>query len=65
MEDNKEEEDVDNYVPLNTVMVQHGKLKMLQRGKLRIKRNQMMCPMMIFAGSLLMQRDSAKVKGRS
>ena len=52
MEDNEEEDD-DNYVPLNTVM--------LQRGKLKIKRNQTMCPMMIFAGSLLMQRDSAKV----
>ena len=49
MEDSEEEED--------TVM--------LQRGKLKIKRNQTMCPMMIFVGSLLMQRDSAKVKMRS
>ena len=57
MEDNEEEEDDDNYPPLNTVM--------LQRGKLKIKRNQTMCPMMIFVGSLLMQRDNAKVKGRS
>ena len=54
MEDNEEEENDDNYLPLNTVM--------LQRGKLKIKRNQTMCPMMIFAGSLLMQRDNAKVK---
>ena len=52
MEDIKEEEDDDNYVPLNTVM--------LQRGKLVIKRNRTMCPMMIFAGSLLVQRDSRK-----
>src|SRR6266516_3222313 len=57
MEDNEEEEEYDNYVPLNTVM--------LQRGKLKIKRNQTMCPMMISVGSLLMQRDSAKVKRRS
>ena len=57
MEDNNEEEDDDNYVPLNMVM--------LQRGKLKMKRNQTMCPMMIFAGSLLMQRDSAKVKGEA
>jgi hypothetical protein len=43
--------------PLNTVMLQWGKLK--------IKRNQTMCPMMIFAGSLLMHRENAKVKERS
>ena len=49
MEDNEEEEDDDNYPP----------------GKLKIKRNQTMWLMMIFAGSLLMQRDNAKVKGRS
>src|ERR1043165_6087827 len=36
MEDNEEEEYDDNYVPLNTVMLQWGKLK--------IKRNQTMCP---------------------
>ena len=58
MEDIKEEEDDDNYVPLNTVMLQRGEL-------LKIKRNQMMCPMMISAASLLMQGDSAKVKRRS
>ena len=39
MEDNEEEENDDNYVPLNMVM--------LQRGKLNIKRNQTMCLMMI------------------
>src|ERR1041385_2453111 len=39
MEDNEEEEYDDNYVPLNAVN--------LQRGKLKIKRNQTMCPMMI------------------
>ena len=57
MEDNNEEEDDDNYVPLNMVM--------LQRGKLKMKRNQTMCLMMIFAGSLLMHRENAEVKGRS
>ena len=57
MEDIEEEEDDDNYVPPEYVM--------LQQGKLKIKRNQTMCPMMIFVGSLLMQRDSAKVKRRS
>src|SRR3954466_3001141 len=56
MEDGEEEEYDDNYVPLNTVM--------LQRGKLKIKRNRTMCPMMISAGSLLMQGDSVKVKRR-
>ena len=56
MEDNEEEEYDDNYVPLNTVMLQWGKLK--------IKRNQTMCPMMISAGSLLMQGHSVKVKRR-
>ena len=56
MEDSEEEDD-DNYVPLNMVM--------LQRGKLKIKKNQTMCPIMIFTGSLLMQGDSAKVKRRS
>src|SRR5918995_1433829 len=35
MEDGEEEEDDDNYVPLNTVMLQRGKL-------LKIKRNQTM-----------------------
>ena len=54
MEDSEEEEDDDNYGHLNTVMLQHWKM-------LKIKRNQMMCPMIIFVGSLLMQRDSAKV----
>src|SRR3989337_1460713 len=39
---------------LNTVI--------LQRGKLKIKRHQTMCPLMIFAGSLLMHRENAKVK---
>ena len=57
MEDNKEEEDDDNYVP--------PEYSELQWGKLKIKRNQTMCPMMISAGSLLMQGDSAKVKRRS
>src|SRR4051812_6298798 len=57
MEDNEEEEYDENYVPLNTVM--------LQRGKLKIKRNQTMCLMMISAGSLLMQGHSVKVKRRS
>ena len=59
MEDGEEEEDDDNYVPLNTVMLQRGKL-------LKIKRNQTMCPMMmISAGSLSMQGRNAKVKRRS
>ena len=57
MEDNKEEEDDENYVPPNTVMLQGWKL-------LKIKRNQTMCPMMISAGSLLMQGVSMKVKRR-
>src|ERR1043165_2450413 len=57
MEDNEEEEYNDNYVPLNMVM--------LQRGKLKIKRNQAMCPMMISVGSLLMQGDSVKLTRRS
>ena len=57
MEDGEDEEDDDNYVPLNTVMLQRGKL-------LKIKRNQ--CPMMmISAGSLSMQGRNAKVKRRS
>ena len=56
LEDSEEEEDNDNYVPLNIVM--------LQRGKLKIKRNQ--CPMMmISAGSLSMQGRNAKVKRRN
>ena len=39
---------------------------MLQWGKLKIKRkNQTMCPMMIFSRSLLMHRENAKVKERS
>ena len=59
MEDGEEEEDDDNYVPLNTVMLQRGKL-------LKIKRNQTMFPMMIIsAGSLSMQGHNAKVKRRS
>ena len=59
MEDGEEEEDDDNYVPLNTVMLQRWKL-------LKIKRNQTMCPMMmISAGSLSMQGRNAKVKRRS
>ena len=57
MEDNDEEEDDDNYPP-----PEYGDAAM---GELKIKRNQTMCPMMIFAGSLLMQIDSAKVKRRS
>ena len=71
MEDNEEEEDDDNYVPPEYGDAVTGKLKMLQRGKLKIKRklkiqrNQTMCPMMISAGSLLMQGKSAKVKRRS
>ena len=56
MEDNKEEVDDDNYVPS-----EYGDAAM---GKLKIKRNQTMFPMMIFAGSLLTQGDSAKVKRR-
>ena len=57
MEDSEEEEDDDNYVP-----PEYGDAA---TGKLKIKRNQTMCPMMIFAGSLLMQRDSVEVKRRS
>jgi hypothetical protein len=53
MEDNQEEEDDDNYVP-----PEYGDAA---TGKLKIKRDQTMCPMIIFVGSLLMQRDSAKV----
>ena len=56
MEDNEEEEDDDNYP---------SEYDAAATGKLKIKRNQPMCPMMIFAGSLLMQRDCAKVKTRS
>ena len=76
MEDGEEEEDDDNYVPLNTVMLQRGKLlkikrnqtmcpMMLQGGKLlKMKRNQ--CPMMMIStGSLSMQGRNAKVKRRS
>src|SRR3954463_8504874 len=40
MEDDEEEEYDDNYVPLNTVMLQRGEL-------VKIKRNQTMCPMML------------------
>ena len=78
MEDGEEEEYDDNYVPLNTVMLQRQELvkikrnrtmcpMMLQRVKLlKIKRNQTMCPMMmISAGSLSMQGRNAKVKRRS
>ena len=78
MEDGEEEEDDDNYVPLNTVIVQRGDLlkikrnqtmcpMMLQRGKVqKNKRNQTMCPMMmISAGSLSMQGRNALVKRRS
>ena len=57
MEDSEEEEDDDNYVP-----PEYGDAT---TGKLKIKRNQTKCLMMIFARSLLMQRDSAKVKRRS
>ena len=57
MEDNEEEEDDDNYVP-----PEYGDAA---TGEAEIKRNQTMCPMMIFAGSLLIQRDNAKVKRRS
>ena len=49
--------------PLNMVMLQRGKLKI--KRKLKIQRNQTMCPMIISAGSLLMQGKSAKVKRRS
>src|SRR4051812_16631353 len=57
MEDNEEEEYDGNYVP--------PEYSDAATGKLKIKRNQTMCPMMISAGSLLMQGDSAKVKRRS
>ena len=57
MEDNKEEEDDDNY-PM------FPEYSDTATGELKIKRHQM-CPMMIFAGSLLMHREDAKVKGRS
>ena len=50
MEDIEEEEDDDNYVP-----PEYGDAAM---GKLEIKRNQTMCPMMIFTRSLLMKRRS-------
>ena len=40
MEEGEEEEYDDNYVPLNTVMLQRGEL-------VKIKRNQTMCPMML------------------
>jgi hypothetical protein len=53
MEDSKEEENDDNYVP-----PEYGDV---QRGKQKIKRN--LCPMMmISAGSLSMQGRNAKVK---
>ena len=57
MEDSEEEEDDDNYVP-----PEYGDAA---RGKLKIKWNQTMCPMMISVGSLLIQGKSAKVKRRS
>ena len=78
MEDGEEEEYDDNYVPLNTVMLQRGELVKIKRNQtmcpmmlqqvklLKIKRNQTMCPMMmISAGSLSMQGRNAKVKRRS
>ena len=59
MEDNEEEEDDDNYVPPEYGDAAMGKL-------LKIKRNQtILCPMMISAGSLLMQGHSAKLNRRS
>ena len=63
MEDGEEESTMTTMCPLNTVMLQRGKLKI--KRKLKIQRNQTMCPMMICAGSLLMQGKSAKVKRRS
>ena len=47
MEDNEKKSTMTIMCPLNTVM--------LQRGKLKIKRNHLMCPMMISAESLLLQ----------
>ena len=59
MEEAKKKRTMTTMCPLNTVMLQRGKL-------LKIKRNQTMCPMMmISAGSLSMQGRNAKVKRRS
>src|SRR3954469_12590770 len=55
MEDSEEEEDDDNYVP-----PEYGDAATREKKLLKIKRSQAMCPMMISAGSLLMQGESAK-----
>ena len=57
MEDNKEEEDDDNYVP-----PEYGDAAM---GEAEDQDEPDDVPMMIFAGSLLMHRENAKVKMRS
>ena len=65
MEDNKEEEDDDNYVPPEYGDAARGEAEDAATREVEDQKEPNDVTMMIFAGSLLLQRDSAKVKRRS